>query len=91
MAWLISYRYRACYKHEDGIRYNSPDDIISLSKVHPAVFLAENNLALLALEQAEYTPSKGPQSAFQIERIYSAIEIPPEVSLTQKQLNAIDG
>ena len=73
--WLISYQYRALFKHKDGVRGNEPYDAIICVQKHPAQWLADHRKRGIEMEAEEYDPSKGPQRHDDIIRIYSAIEL----------------
>jgi hypothetical protein len=75
MAWLISFRFRACYKATNGISRNQSQDTVYIEDVPPAEFILRAKLKLMALEDEAYDPSKGPQRADEIEIIYSAFEV----------------
>lgn len=74
--WLISYRRQAVYRTAQGLSRNAPMDAFALTQLHPAIFLARAKDGIQNLEEAGFAPAKGPQSAGDVLRIYSAIDIP---------------
>jgi hypothetical protein len=76
MSWLISYQSRYGMLRETGIRFNEPMDTVELIEDHPGRYFGQMRADLLALEDAVYAPEQGPQTAYDVVRIYSAIEAP---------------
>lgn len=81
--WLISYRYEACFKYATGLRSNAPNDAVEPYDGDPGQFVLDTQNKLMALQDAPYDPSKGPQRADKVLLIYSAFQIDRE---TYKQL-----
>ncbi len=75
MAWLISFRFRACYMTANGVSRNQAQDTIYIEDDSPAEFILRSKLKLMDLEEEPFDPSKGPQRADEIEVIYSAFEV----------------
>lgn len=75
--WLISYRRQAIYKTANGLSRNEPVDAFALTKLNPANFLARAQARLIELEEAPFDPARGPQSAAEVLRIYSATPFYP--------------
>lgn len=90
MKWLVSYRYEYCMRRKIGINRNAPDDGMSIIDVHPARWMADVKRAFSALVKAEYTPSDGPQTMQLVTLIYSAIEVPDSVGLTDADVEILE-
>lgn len=75
--WLISYRRQAIYKTANGLSRNAPMDAFALTKLNPVIFLAKAQERINALDEAPFDPARGPQSAADVLRIYSATPFYP--------------
>lgn len=80
MTWLISYQSRYAQLHAHGVSTNAPIESFAVADKHPAAWFADRLEEFRTLEAAQYEPRKGPQTAYVVDRIYSAIEVPAEAA-----------
>lgn len=79
MAWLISFQYREAYNGQNGLAYGPPKDDLTVSELHPAVYVANCASDILSLRKEFERNPKTEMQVLRVTRIYFAMEVPEEL------------
>ena len=90
MMWLLSYRFRRCYRLPDGsVEFSkTADDRIEMLSRHPAQHIADMSIRFNRVTVGAWKPSEV-ETAEQVERIYSLVPILLD-GVTDEQRQALE-
>ena len=78
MPWVISYEYRATFRHQNGVRQNAPTKAITVIDEHPGAFITESHKKFLELYDKPFKPGTVDR-ADEIITLFSAVEVSVEI------------